>query len=185
MRAWWQPTAASYLGRVTKARILEAVTEAVSKNAADNLATLKKDALIIRAEEKLAGTGWLPPIPATGATDRSAHRSRIGGRGGGNRAGDRPSRLTTATGVAPSGGAGDAAHYLLLSLFMPLPRFIEIDGRRHLWRDLVALRRAQATPPAQLPVLFDLLDDYRPPSERRAAGRYREPNLFTVLDQQD
>ena len=29
---------------------------------------------------------------------------------------------------------------------MALPRFIEIDGRRYLWRDLVALRRAQATP---------------------------------------
>jgi hypothetical protein len=31
---------------------------------------------------------------------------------------------------------------------MALPRFIEIDGRRYLWRDLVALRRAQATPAA-------------------------------------
>jgi hypothetical protein len=29
---------------------------------------------------------------------------------------------------------------------MALPRFIEIDGRRYLWRDLVALRRSQATP---------------------------------------
>jgi hypothetical protein len=29
---------------------------------------------------------------------------------------------------------------------MALPRFIEIDGRRYLWRDLVALRRAQAPP---------------------------------------
>ena len=32
---------------------------------------------------------------------------------------------------------------------MPLPRFIEIDGKRYLWRDLVALRRAQATPKAE------------------------------------
>jgi hypothetical protein len=32
---------------------------------------------------------------------------------------------------------------------MALPRFIEIDGRRYLWRDLVALRRAQTTPVAQ------------------------------------
>ena len=44
---------------------------------------------------------------------------------------------------------------------MALPRFIDIDGRRYLWRDLVALRRAQATP---------------------AAERYREPNLFTALE---
>ena len=37
---------------------------------------------------------------------------------------------------------------------MALPRFIEIDGRRYLWRDLVALRRAQATPAEQQPALF-------------------------------
>jgi hypothetical protein len=64
---------------------------------------------------------------------------------------------------------------------MALPRFIEIDGRRHLWRDLVALRRAQATPPAQQPALFPLREDCRPPGERNAAERYREPSLFTVL----
>ena len=29
---------------------------------------------------------------------------------------------------------------------MPLPRFVDIDGRRYLWRDLVALRQAQAQP---------------------------------------
>ena len=65
---------------------------------------------------------------------------------------------------------------------MALPRFIEIDGRRYLWRDLVALRRAQATPPAQQPTLFLLREDYRPPGERNAAERYREPSLFTVLE---
>jgi len=62
MAQWWVPTAASYLGRVTKARILEAVREGVSPEAADNLANLKKDALAAQAEERLAGTGWLPPI---------------------------------------------------------------------------------------------------------------------------
>jgi len=62
MTQWWPPTAASYVGRVSKARILEAVTEACSKGAAENLAKLKKDALAKRAEEKLAGTGWLPPV---------------------------------------------------------------------------------------------------------------------------
>jgi ParB family chromosome partitioning protein len=62
MADWWRPTAASYFGRVPKARILEAVAEGCSRGAADNLAKLKKDALILRAEEKLAGTGWLPPV---------------------------------------------------------------------------------------------------------------------------
>jgi hypothetical protein len=65
---------------------------------------------------------------------------------------------------------------------MALPRFIEIDGHRHLWRDLVALRRTQATPPAQQPTLFPLHDDCRPLAERSAAERYREPSLFTVLE---
>jgi hypothetical protein len=49
-------------------------------------------------------------------------------------------------------------------------------------RILVALRRAQATPPAQPPTLFPLREDCRPAGERNAAERYREPSLFTVLD---
>jgi hypothetical protein len=65
---------------------------------------------------------------------------------------------------------------------MPLPRFIEIDGRRYLWRDLVALRRAQAAPRAEQPALFELREDHRPPGERSAAERYREPSLFTRLE---
>jgi hypothetical protein len=65
---------------------------------------------------------------------------------------------------------------------MALPRFIEIDGRRYLWRDLVALRRAQATPAEQQPTLFTLHDDHRPAGERNAEERYREPSLFTVLE---
>ena len=42
---------------------------------------------------------------------------------------------------------------------MALPRYIEIDGRRYLWRDLVALRRAQATPAEPQPALFPLRED--------------------------
>jgi len=63
-----------------------------------------------------------------------------------------------------------------------LPRFIEIDGRRYLWRDLVALRRAQATPAPEQPALFTLREDHRPAGERNAAERFSEPNLFTVLE---
>jgi hypothetical protein len=65
---------------------------------------------------------------------------------------------------------------------MTLPRFIEIAGRRYLWRDLVALRRAQATPAAVEPALFSLREDHRPAGERDAAERYSEPSLFTVLE---
>jgi hypothetical protein len=65
---------------------------------------------------------------------------------------------------------------------MALPRFIEIDGRRYLWRDLVALRRAQVTPVAVQPALFTLREDHRPAGERDAAERCSEPSLFTVLE---
>jgi hypothetical protein len=65
---------------------------------------------------------------------------------------------------------------------MPLPRFVDIDGRRYLWRDLVMLRQAQAQPRAEQPALFPLRDDRRPPGERNAAERYCEPSLFTLLE---
>jgi len=64
---------------------------------------------------------------------------------------------------------------------MPSLKFIEIDGRRYLWRDVVQLRRDQrkAYTRAQQPALFELRDDSRPVAERTAAGRYREPSLFS------
>ena len=67
MAQWWQPTAASYIGRVSKALILEAVSEGVSPEAADNLSKLKKDELAASAEERLAGKRWLPAILRTPA----------------------------------------------------------------------------------------------------------------------
>lgn len=59
--------------------------------------------------------------------------------------------------------------------------FIEIDGRRYLWRDLLQLRRAQrqAYAKVQQSVLFELKEDRRPVSGRTATGRYLEPSLFT------
>ena len=62
MREWWSATAASYFGSVPKARVLEIVRETVSPEAAALLAKLKKGALIQAAEEKIAGTGWLPTL---------------------------------------------------------------------------------------------------------------------------
>lgn len=61
-------------------------------------------------------------------------------------------------------------------------RFIEIDGKRYLWRDILALRREQkkAHAKAQQPALFALRDDSRPVSQRTAAGRYSEPTLFSA-----
>ena len=68
---------------------------------------------------------------------------------------------------------------------MPLPRFIDLHGRRYLWRDLIALRHAQAVPSPGQPTLFELREDHRLPGERNPAERYREPNLFTLLEQSD
>jgi len=60
--------------------------------------------------------------------------------------------------------------------------FCSSQPHRPLWRDLVALRRAQATPRAAQPVLFPLREDSRPAGERSAAERYQTPSLFTRLE---
>jgi ParB family chromosome partitioning protein len=62
MAVWWEPTSERYLGRVSKALILDAVAEGVSPQAAENLTKLKKDELVTRAGTMLAGKGWLPAM---------------------------------------------------------------------------------------------------------------------------
>jgi ParB family transcriptional regulator, chromosome partitioning protein len=65
MADYWQPTAASYFGRVSKGLILEAVTEGNGKQAADNIASLKKHAMADKAGELLTGKNWLPALLRT------------------------------------------------------------------------------------------------------------------------
>jgi ParB family transcriptional regulator, chromosome partitioning protein len=62
MADWWQPTAAEYFARVSKQQALDAVAEGSTKEAAENLARLKKDELAKEAEKRLNGTRWLPAI---------------------------------------------------------------------------------------------------------------------------
>jgi len=62
MTAYWTPTAASYLGRVIKTRIAEAVSEGVSPEAAERIKPLKKGEMADAAEQLLSGTGWLPVL---------------------------------------------------------------------------------------------------------------------------
>ncbi|MDP2782137.1 ParB N-terminal domain-containing protein [Devosia sp.] len=73
MTKLWAPTAANYLGRVTKGRILQAVVEAKGQRAADRIAHLKKGDMAAEAETLLAGSDWLPDVlrPAgdSGAAD--------------------------------------------------------------------------------------------------------------------
>ena len=63
--AGWEPTVEAYLGRVTKARILEAVREAKGDAAAMTLAALKKPEMEVAAATRLVGTGWLPEVLRT------------------------------------------------------------------------------------------------------------------------
>jgi hypothetical protein len=58
--------------------------------------------------------------------------------------------------------------------------FIDIDGKRYLWRDIVELRRQQrrAHATTQQPPLFELKHDCRPSAARTPTGRYLEPSLF-------
>lgn len=56
----WTPTAENFIGRVTKARIVEAVREARGDIAAERLTGMKKPDMVAAAEVGLAGTGWLP-----------------------------------------------------------------------------------------------------------------------------
>jgi hypothetical protein len=68
---------------------------------------------------------------------------------------------------------------------MAVPKFIDIDGRRFVWRELLRFRREQlaAAAKAEQPLLFEVIEDCRPASQRTAAGRYSEPSLFAVLEE--
>lgn len=57
-----------------------------------------------------------------------------------------------------------------------------IDGRAYSWRQLCELRRQQLEARRKASgaqqALFELHEDRRPPSQRSAAGRFREPGLL-------
>jgi len=60
VEAGWRPTVANYLGRVPKARILEAVREGAGERAVQLIDHLKKGDMAKEAERLLAETGWVP-----------------------------------------------------------------------------------------------------------------------------
>jgi ParB family chromosome partitioning protein len=70
VEAGFTPTAENYFSRVTKAEILNAVTEARGEETASLLADLKKKEMAIEAERLVAGTGWLP-APLRGASPKN------------------------------------------------------------------------------------------------------------------
>lgn len=63
------------------------------------------------------------------------------------------------------------------------PKYVEIDGKKLLWKDVLTAYREQAKAVAipQQPTLFEMREDRRPPGERSAAERYLSPSLFDSL----
>ena len=62
MADWWQPTAENFCGGVSKAKLVEAVSEAKGKVAGEALAMMKKASAVTCAAEALDGTRWLPSL---------------------------------------------------------------------------------------------------------------------------
>jgi ParB family transcriptional regulator, chromosome partitioning protein len=60
--AGWTPTVNNYLGRVTKAHILQAVREAKGEQSAQLISHLKKPDMAREAARLLEGSGWLPEV---------------------------------------------------------------------------------------------------------------------------
>jgi ParB family chromosome partitioning protein len=60
MADWWQATPATYFDSVSKAQLIEAVTEACGADAAKPMATQKKAEAVAYAAAKLEGKRWLP-----------------------------------------------------------------------------------------------------------------------------
>ena len=65
MTGTWAATAASYFSRVSKARVLEAVTEATTPEEAGRIAGFKKGDMAEAAERLVEGKGWLPSVLRT------------------------------------------------------------------------------------------------------------------------
>ncbi|WP_420608242.1 ParB/RepB/Spo0J family partition protein [Novosphingopyxis sp.] len=79
MRQCWTATKESYLGRVQKALILDAVREGAGAGVARRIAHAKKEVMVADAAQVLDGKGWLPAVlrvpgttPTVDSTDASA-----------------------------------------------------------------------------------------------------------------
>lgn len=72
VKAGWTPTVDNYLGRVTKAHILQAVREAKGEQSAQLLDHLKKQDMAREAARLLEGCGWLPEPLRSAADEASA-----------------------------------------------------------------------------------------------------------------
>ena len=112
MAANWVPTAETFIGRVTKARIVEAVREARGDAAAERLTGCKKPDMVAAAEVQLAGTGWLPePLRTPGRALVLVERQAVDEHDGDAVAGESIDGTTLAAGgeTGPDVAVEDAA----------------------------------------------------------------------------
>jgi ParB family chromosome partitioning protein len=72
MADWWTPTPAKYLESVSKAQLMEAVTEACGTEVAKPVAGMKKGEAVTYCAAKLEGTRWLP-APLRQKAAQTAH----------------------------------------------------------------------------------------------------------------
>jgi ParB family chromosome partitioning protein len=107
------PTAGNYLSRVSKAQIVDALTEAgkvTSEVQRSGLASLKKADLAARAEAELANSRWVPdlirtPTPAPPTAAGKKPRDRRAKRGRRDAGEASPKRSTGAPGKSAAGAA--------------------------------------------------------------------------------
>jgi hypothetical protein len=58
-------------------------------------------------------------------------------------------------------------------------KYLVLDNKRYLWRDILKPRMEQRTAASNAqPALFELRDDERPKTQHTASSRYEEPTLF-------
>lgn len=81
MNQWFEATAESYFGRVSKAGIEQAISEAKGADVAAGVTGMKKADAVAYAKRQLAGTGWLPALVMI-APIAEQLRERIEGVGG-------------------------------------------------------------------------------------------------------
>jgi ParB family chromosome partitioning protein len=65
MAQHWQPTAEGFFARISKASILDSVTEAAGGKAAGRLDGLKKGVMAAEAATAVSGTAWVPGVLRT------------------------------------------------------------------------------------------------------------------------
>jgi hypothetical protein len=102
MTGYWRPTVRDYLGCITKARILDAVRDAVSDEAAGRMADMKKRGMAEAAGQLLAGAGWLPAPLRTGRAAQGPAESLAGGCRRQRTLGPTPSRPSRWHGRGPT-----------------------------------------------------------------------------------